>query len=87
MMDVVRWDEEGRIRMKTLREWRAERLESSKTLATKAGVSNKTILEIENGRNLPTFRTMRRLSEALGVQPADVEEFAAAIEERGKDAA
>ena len=73
--------------MKTLREWRAERLESSKTLAAKAGVSNKTILGIENGRNLPTFRTMRRLSEALAVDPAEVAEFAAAIGERGKDAA
>jgi transcriptional regulator with XRE-family HTH domain len=72
---------------KTLREWRAERLESSKTLAAKAGVSNKTIIEIENGRNLPTFRTMRRLSDALGVEPAEVAEFAAAIAERGKDAA
>jgi transcriptional regulator with XRE-family HTH domain len=73
--------------MKTLREWRAERLESSKTLAAKAGVSNKTIIEVENGRNVPTFRTIRRLSEALGVDPAEVAEFAAAIEERGKDAA
>jgi transcriptional regulator with XRE-family HTH domain len=73
--------------LKSLREWRAARLESSKTLAVKAGVSNKTILEIENGRNVPTFRTMRRLSEALNIDPADVEEFAAAIEERGKDAA
>jgi transcriptional regulator with XRE-family HTH domain len=73
--------------MKTLREWRAEQLESSKTLAAKAGVSNKTIIEIENGRNLPTFRTMRRLSEALDVEPAEVTEFAAAIEERGKEVA
>ena len=73
--------------MKTLREWRAVRLESSKTLAVKAGVSNKTILEIENGRNLPTFRTIRRLSEALGVDPEEIEEFASAIAERGKDAA
>jgi transcriptional regulator with XRE-family HTH domain len=73
--------------MKTLREWRAQRLESSKTLAVKAGVSNKTILEIENGRNVPTFRTMRRLSDALGVAAGEVAEFAAAIEERGKAAA
>jgi transcriptional regulator with XRE-family HTH domain len=73
--------------MKSLREWRALRLESSKTLAVKAGVSNKTILEIENGRNVPTFRTIRRLSEALDVDPSEVAEFAAAIEERGKDAA
>jgi transcriptional regulator with XRE-family HTH domain len=87
MMGVSRSDERGWDWMKTLREWRAERLESSKTLATRAGVSNKTILEIENGRQVPTFRTIRRLSEALGVDPAEVAEFAAAIEERGKDAA
>jgi transcriptional regulator with XRE-family HTH domain len=73
--------------VKTLREWRALRLESSKTLAVKAGVSNKTILDIENGRQVPFFRTMRRLSDALGVNPSEVAEFAAAIEERGKDAA
>ena len=73
--------------MKTLREWRAARLESSKTLALKAGVSNKTILEIENARSVPTFRTIRRLSEALGVEPEEIEEFASAIAERGKDAA
>lgn len=75
------------LNVKSLRVWRAERLESSKTLSAKAGVSNKTILEIENGRNVPTFKTIRKLSEALGVEPGEVEEFAAAIEERGKDAA
>jgi transcriptional regulator with XRE-family HTH domain len=73
--------------LKTLREWRAAQLESSKTLAAKARVSNKTILDIEHGRSMPTFRTMRRLSEALGVDPGEVEEFAAAIKERGKDTA
>ena len=73
--------------MRTLREWRASRLLSSKTLATKAGVSNKTILDVENGRHLPTFRTIGRLCEALEVPPEEVAEFAAAIEQRGKDAA
>ena len=85
-MDVVICHK-GALMVKTLREWRALRLESSKTLAAKAGVSNKTILEIENGRQVPFFRTMRRLSEALAVDPSDVAEFALAIEERGKDAA
>ncbi len=73
--------------MKTLREWRAMKLHSSKTLALAAGVSNKTILDIENGKHLPTFRTIGRLSQALDVDPAEVAEFAAAIEERGKAAA
>ena len=73
--------------MKSLREWRAGKLMSSKALAAAAGVSNKTIIQIEHGRQLPTFRTIHRVTTALGVAPGDVEEFAAAIEERGKDAA
>ena len=73
--------------MKPLREWRAARLMSSKTLAAAAGVSNKTVIQIELGRQLPTFRTIQRITAALGVDPSEVEEFAAAIGERGKDAA
>ena len=70
--------------VRTLREWRAIRLMSSKTLASAAGVSNKTILGIEHGRQVPTFRTIQRLSEALGVDPSDVRELADAIKERGQ---
>jgi transcriptional regulator with XRE-family HTH domain len=70
--------------MKTLREWRAERLLGVKALAAKAGVSNKTIVQIEHGAQVPSFRTIRRLSEALGVEPREVTEFAAAIEAAGK---
>ena len=73
--------------MRTLREWRASRLHSSKTLSALTGVSNKTILAIENGRQLATFRTMQKLSEALEVAPDEVQEFAEAIATRGKDAA
>jgi transcriptional regulator with XRE-family HTH domain len=73
--------------VKTLREWRAERLLSIDRLADQAGTSNKTIVQIENGRQLPTFRTMQRVSGALNVAPAEIAEFAAAIEERSKDAA
>jgi len=60
------------------------KLMSSKALAAATGVSNKTILGIENRRQLPTFRTIQRLSDALGVDPSQVQEFANAIEERGK---
>ena len=73
--------------MKSLREWRAERLLSTKGLAAKAGTSNATIIAVENGYHLPTFRTIRRLTDALGVAPEEVTEFAEAIAVRGKDAA
>ena len=73
--------------MKPLREWRAERLLSLRDLARAAGTSDKTIVQIELGRQVPTFRTIRRISEALGVDAAEVTEFAEAIREKGKDAA
>ena len=73
--------------MKPLSQWRAERLMSIKALAAAAGVSNKTVVQIEHGRQLPTFRTIHRITTALGIEPGDIEEFAAAIGERGKDAA
>jgi len=68
--------------MKTLREWRAEQLLGVKALAKKAGVSNTTIIQIERGEQLPLFRTMRRLSDALGIDPKEIVEFAEAIKQR-----
>ena len=73
--------------MKPLRDWRMERLWSVRDLAREAGVSTKTVVQLEYGRQVPTYATMRRVSAALGVAPAEVSEFAAALEERGKDAA
>ena len=69
--------------MRTLREWRALRLLSTKALAARAGVSNKTIVQLENGNGLPIFRTIARISAALGVPPGEIAEFAAAIATRG----
>jgi transcriptional regulator with XRE-family HTH domain len=70
--------------VKTLREWRAERLLSVRALAVAAGVSTKTITELEYGRQLPTFRTIRRVAAALAVEPRDVAEFAAAMDQAGE---
>lgn len=64
---------------KTLRAWRLGRVQSIEDLATAAGVSNKTITDIEHGRVRPKLRTIRRLSEALAVEPAAVAEFAAVM--------
>jgi transcriptional regulator with XRE-family HTH domain len=69
--------------MKTLRELRRERLMSIEGLAEATGVSTKTIVETELGRSQPKLRTIKRLSEALSVDPLTVEEFAAAIQDDG----
>lgn len=69
--------------MRTLREWRALRLLSTKALAARAGVSNKTVVGLENGHGVPIFRTIGRISAALDVPPGEVAEFAAAIAARG----
>ena len=73
--------------MQSLREWRIERLLSLAALAEQAGVTQKTIIDIEYGRRRPHYATIGKLSRALGVEPADVTEFVTALEEWGKDAA
>lgn len=73
--------------MKPLREWRLERLMSVRGLEKAAGVTQKTIIDIEHGRRVPHYGTIAKLCAALGVEPADVTEFASALEERKKDAA
>ena len=75
--------------MPSLRELRAARLLSVRALAERASVSPRTIVQIEAGRLTPRFVTMRKIATALGVEPAEVSEFAAAIQQaaEGKDAA
>ena len=63
-----------------LRRHRLRRVMTIATLAEAANVAPKTISDIENGKVVPKLRTIRRLSEALGVEPADVTEFAAALD-------
>jgi DNA-binding XRE family transcriptional regulator len=71
---------------KSLRELRADCLLSQQELADKADVSKKTIVDIENGNvEHPQWKTIRKLAEALGVKPSDVEEFSGVLE--GKIAA
>ena len=73
--------------MKPLRAWRVDRLLSVRALADAAGIQHKTLIDLEHGRRRPTYETIRRVSAALGVSPTEVEEFAATLDERGKDAA
>ena len=71
--------------MKTLREWRQERMLSTRDLAKTAGISDKTLIHVELCRQRPQGRTMRAWCTAFGVTPRDVAEFAAVLE--GEEAA
>ena len=71
---------------RSLRAWRLGKVLSIDDLARAAGVSNKTIVEIENGRVRPKLRTIRRLSGALEVAPQEVAEFAEVIGGGGGEA-
>ena len=68
-----------------LREARLRNFLSIRELASRAGVATRTIVQIEQGRQEPTYKTARKVAEALGMPPAEIDEFALMIE--GKDAA
>ncbi len=70
--------------MLSLRELRSQRLMSQLDLATATGLASKTIIRLEKNRNTPNFLSMRRICNALGVEPKDVTEFAEAMARRGK---
>ncbi len=75
--------------MPTLREVRIRRFLSLRELAKRANVAQRTIVEAEAGRQVPQPATMRKLAEALSVDPIEIDEFRAAIEDaiEGKEAA
>ncbi|MDP9366492.1 MAG: helix-turn-helix domain-containing protein [Chloroflexota bacterium] len=66
--------------VKSLRLLRRERLYTTQGLARRAGVARDTITQCEAGRRTPELSTISKLSRALGVEPAEVREFAKAIE-------
>jgi transcriptional regulator with XRE-family HTH domain len=68
--------------MASLRDIRLSRAFSQRDLAEKAGIAPKTIVDLEQGRQEPRLRTIRRLAEALGVEPLEIDEFRQAIEEK-----
>jgi len=58
-------------KLRTLRE---RRFLSHRDLAKRAGVSPTTVLNLEAGRVEAQRRTVRKLAEALGVDPAELVE-------------
>jgi transcriptional regulator with XRE-family HTH domain len=58
---------------KALRQWRAERYLSVEALAARAGVSGKTIWNLEHGK--PAHgSTLLKIAAALGIEPGQIEE-------------
>ena len=55
-----------------LRALREERFLSHRELAQQAGVSPTTVLTIEKNEGNTQRRTVRKLAEALGVEPAEL---------------
>ena len=58
--------------MERLKELRRERVLSLRDLEEKSGVSYNTIWRIEDGRQGAHPRTVRKLADALGVQPSEL---------------
>jgi transcriptional regulator with XRE-family HTH domain len=57
---------------KKLKEARMRRLLTQEELAEKAGVSPSTIVNIERDQTMPHFRTIRKLANALDVDPTSL---------------
>jgi transcriptional regulator with XRE-family HTH domain len=59
------------VNVQRLKELRRERVLSLRELEERSGVSYNTIWRIEDGRQGSHPRTVRKLAEALGVQPSE----------------
>ena len=71
--------------MKPLRQHRRERLISLERLAAQAGVTAKTLSNIERGKQRPGFRSMRGISQALDLDPREITEFNSVLQDLPDD--
>jgi transcriptional regulator with XRE-family HTH domain len=60
------------VNVERLKELRRERVLSLRELEEKSGVSYNTIWRIEDGRQGAHPRTIRKLADALGVEPKEL---------------
>ena len=59
--------------MSTLKELRLKLFISQADLADKAEIATETVNRLEKGKRKPSFKTIRKLAKALGVEPAEIE--------------
>jgi transcriptional regulator with XRE-family HTH domain len=76
------------VNVERLKQLRREQVLSLRELEERSGVSYNTIWRIEDGRQGAHPRTIRKLAEALGVQPSELirEGYAWASAETAKEA-
>jgi transcriptional regulator with XRE-family HTH domain len=60
------------VNVERLRELRRQKVLSMRELEEMSGVSYNTIWRLENGRTGAHPRTIRRIAEVLGVEPAEL---------------
>ena len=60
------------VNVERLKELRRERVLSLRELEEKSGVSYNTVWRLEDGRQGAHPKTVRKLAEALGVQPSEL---------------
>ena len=60
------------LKLTRLRELREAQFLSQVDLATKAGVTQRTIIRLEKGRSGPKWQTLWKLAGALGVEPGEL---------------
>ena len=60
------------VNVERLKELRRERVVSLRELEEKSGVSYNTVWRLEDGRQGAHPKTVRKLAEALGVQPSEL---------------
>ena len=59
--------------MSTLKEIRESKFISQRELAEQAKLAHITVIRLEKRRTKPTFKTVRALAKALGVNPGDIQ--------------
>jgi transcriptional regulator with XRE-family HTH domain len=58
--------------MKTLKEIRESQFLTQRELGEKAGIGANTVNRIEKGLQMPTFKTIKKLAKALGIDPSEI---------------
>ncbi|MBF4482324.1 helix-turn-helix transcriptional regulator [Dehalococcoides mccartyi] len=59
--------------IKTLRDHRLDKFWSQAELAKQAGIGADTVNRLENGKQNPSFITVRKLAMALDIKPEEIE--------------
>ena len=62
----------------SLRDLRQQRLMTQREVAERAHLTVTTLSRIENGKVIPTFRTIRNLADVFGLSPQEMREIVTA---------